>query len=208
MMGYMPLDRRILNSIYACYHTGHCFLSMSYSTTNILQMDSRNCRMQFPCKFSKYERVLAKSQLIWHRIQSVLNVDMRFVTSLLHLYFDDQSLPQVAKIPWSISGDSTFCGIISFGLAILKEAAKQISLFLRIAITLKSHEGEDNPLFAASGQLKNMYDERPLITGAYCQILVSASDDNSIRVWGPAAQFRQPAPAHSRQGSLHSNGAV
>ena len=59
-------------------------------------------------------------------------------------------------------GDSTFCGIISFGLAILKEAVKQISLFLRIAITLKSHEGEDNPLFAASGQLKNMYDHLSL----------------------------------------------
>jgi len=65
----------------------------------------------------------------------------------------------------------------------------------------------DEPIAVLSGHTRtvNCVAWNPV----YPQILVSASDDNSIRVWGPAAQFRHPAPAqHSRQGSLHSNGAV
>jgi len=66
------------------------------------------------------------------------------------------------------------------------------------------HVKRDEPIAVLSGHTRtvNCVAWNPV----YPQILVSASDDNSIRVWGPAAQYRHPAP--SRQGSLHSNGAV
>lgn len=41
------------------------------------------------------------------------------------------------------------------------------------------------------------------------QILVSASDDNSVRVWGPAAQYRHaPAPAPAQRCECPPSGAV
>lgn len=75
------------------------------------------------------------------------------------------------------------------------------------------HVKRDHPIAVLSGHTRtvNCVAWNPV----YHQVLVSASDDNTVRVWGPAEQYRRPRPGHgstnhpgpSSNGAGYSNGS-
>jgi len=75
------------------------------------------------------------------------------------------------------------------------------------------HVKRDHPIAVLSGHTRtvNCVAWNPV----YHQVLVSASDDNTVRVWGPAEQYRRPKPGHgstnhpgpSSNGAGYSNGS-